>query len=66
MKDPERLAKPAHPLPIYPRFKEVKVYMGAGWEKGSVMDSSRNHCTVRLGRRNATTTCRDARNIHPA
>lgn len=65
MRDSERLLKASTPLPILRKQSEVKVYMGAGWEKGTVRESTREHLTVWLGRRNCSTTCRDARNIQP-
>ena len=41
----------------------VKVFMGAGWEKGSVLDWSKSRVTVRLHRGNRNTVCHDARNL---
>ena len=41
----------------------VKVYMGAGWEKATVIHWDKNRCTVRLNRGGATVVCSDARNL---
>ena len=41
----------------------VKVFMGAGWEKGSVMEWTKNRVTVRLARGSKTVVCHDARNL---
>ena len=52
-----------HPLPVIGRGQAVQVFMGAGWSKGTVQESSRDRCSVRLGREQKTTVVRDARNI---
>ena len=60
----DRLAKPRHPLPTLRKGTAVSIFMGAGWEKGTVTDSTRDRCTVRLGRgAGRSRTCFDARNI---
>lgn len=41
----------------------VRVFMGAGWEKGSVVHWSTDRVTVKLNRGNKNTTCHDARNL---
>jgi sRNA-binding protein len=41
----------------------VKVFMGAGWEKGVVVQWEKSRCTVRLNRGNKTVVCHDARNL---
>ena len=41
----------------------VKVFMGAGWEKGVVVQWEKSRCTVRLSRGNKTVVCHDARNL---
>lgn len=41
----------------------VKVFMGAGWEKGSVVQWEKSRVTVRLSRGNRTVVCHDARNL---
>ena len=62
----QRLAKPAHPLPVFRKGTPVSIYMGAGWEKGTVTESTKDRCTVRLSRgASRVRTCFDARNIKP-
>ena len=41
----------------------VKVFMGAGWEKGTVVQWEKTRVSVRLARGNKTVVCRDARNF---
>ena len=41
----------------------VKVFMGAGWEKAVVVQWEKSRCTVRLNRGNKTVVCWDARNL---
>ena len=41
----------------------VKVFVGAGWEKGTVVQWEKSRCTVRLNRGNKTVVCHDARNL---
>ena len=41
----------------------VKVFIGAGWEKGTITDWQKNRVSVRLSRGNRTVTCYDARNL---
>ena len=41
----------------------VKVFMGAGWEKGTVVQWEKSRCTVRLNRGNKTVVCHDSRNL---
>jgi hypothetical protein len=62
-KEYERLSQPPHPLPILRKGTEVKVFCGAGWQKGKVVSSTRDFCTVYLSQGRRNTTCRDARNI---
>jgi hypothetical protein len=66
MKETEqkRLSKSPTPMPILRKGTPVSIYMGAGWEKGTVTDSTKRHCSVRLNRGTSRTkTCFDARNI---
>ena len=42
---------------------QVKVFVGAGWEKGTVVDWSKNRVVVRLARGSRNVTCYDARNL---
>ena len=41
----------------------VKVFMGAGWEKGVVVQWEKSRVTVRLNRGSKTVVCHDARNL---
>ena len=41
----------------------VKVFMGAGWEKGTVVQWEKSRCTVRLNRGNKNVVCHDSRNL---
>ena len=59
----QRLEMPAHPLPVLERNQDVKIYMGAGWAKGTVICSDLDGCTVRLPQLQKTVRVRDARNI---
>lgn len=60
----QRLSKPATPMPIFRRGTPVSIYMGAGFEKGVVVESTKDRCTVRLNRgASRVRTCFDARNI---
>lgn len=66
MKETEqkRLSKSPTPMPILRKGTPVSIYMGAGWEKGTVTDSTKRHYSVRLNRGTSRTkTCFDARNI---
>ena len=61
----QRLEMPAHPLPVFERNQDVKIFMGAGWAKGTVSRSDLDGCTVRLPQAQRTVRVRDARNIVP-
>lgn len=41
----------------------VKVFCGAGWEKGTVVEWTKSRVTVRLNRGSKTVVCHDARNL---
>ena len=58
-----RLEMPAHPLPVLERNQDVKIFMGAGWAKGTVIRSDLDGCTVWLPQLQKTVRVRDARNI---
>lgn len=62
----ERLQGPIKPLPVFTRGTAVKVYVGAGWAKGTVNESTRDVCSVWLTQQRRTTRCHDARNIQRA
>ena len=59
----DRMQKKPHPLPVFRKQTEVKVFMGAGWLKGVVIDSTKDYCTVYLSQGRRNTTVRDQRNI---
>ena len=61
----KRLESPRHPLPVFRRDTPVKVFMGAGWAKGTVNTSDRDACVVYLTQLRRTTRVKDARNIIP-
>jgi hypothetical protein len=62
-RDSVRMARQPTPMPIIGRGQPVDVYMGAGWSKGVVENSTRESCSVQLKRENKSTVVRDARNI---
>lgn len=66
MKEQARLEKPRWPLPMFPYGTAVKVFVGAGWAKGTVQNSTKDACTVWLTQARKTTRCCDARNITSA
>lgn len=59
----QRLEMPAYPLPAFESDQDVKVFMGAGWTKGSVVRSDLCSCTVRLPQLQKAVRVFDARNI---
>lgn len=65
VKAAEWMQQPPHPLPVFRKRDAVQVFMGAGWLKGTVLDSSRDRCTVWLGQAQRSTTVYDARNVRP-
>ena len=58
----QRLEMPAYPLPALERNQDVRIFMGAGWVKGTVICSDLDGCTVRLPQLQRTVRVRDARN----
>lgn len=63
MKTNERMAKPIAFQTALRKGTNVKIFMGAGWEKGVLIDWQKNRCTVRLNRGNKSVVCYDARNL---
>lgn len=63
MRDGERMAKAPHPLPVIGQGQPVHIYLGAGWAKGTVHDSTRDRCVVWLAQGQRAVTCYDARNL---
>ena len=59
----ERMPQPPTPLPVYRKGTPVKVFIGAGWGRGTVEYSDKHRCTVyfKIGSRRVTVY--DARNI---
>jgi len=51
------------PMRVMRKRTSVKVFMGAGWEKGTVVEWRANGTTVYLPRKKQTVTVRDNRNI---
>jgi hypothetical protein len=59
----ERMAQNPTPLPIYRRNTTVRVFMGAGWQQGAVVDSTKERCVVELIKVRRSVTVYDSRNI---
>ena len=59
----ERMSRPATPMTILRKGTEVKAYMGAGWTKGTVVESTKQYCTVYLTQGRRQVTVRDQRNL---
>ena len=59
----ERMSGPIQFQDALRKGTNVKVFMGAGWEKGTVVQWEKSRCTVRLNRGNKTVVCHDARNL---
>ena len=63
LKASQRMSGPIDFREALRRGHQVKVFMGAGWEKGTVQEWTKSRVTVRLARGNKTTVCHDARNL---
>jgi len=63
LKRSERMSGPIEFQDALRKGTNVKVFCGAGWEKGVVTDWQKSRVTVRLNRGNKTVTCYDARNL---
>ena len=59
----ERMSRPATPMTILRKGTEVKAYMGSGWTKGTVVESTKQYCTVYLTQGRRQVTVRDQRNL---
>jgi len=59
----ERMSCPIQFQDALRKGTNVKVFMGAGWEKGTVVQWEKSRVTVRLNRGNKTVVCHDARNL---
>lgn len=63
MKKMERMYGPIQFEDALRKGTPVKVFLGAGWEKGSLVEWTKNRVVVRLARGNRNVTCYDARNL---
>ena len=63
MKKIERMYGPIQFQQALRKGTNVKVFLGAGWEKGTIVEWSKSRVTVRLNRGNRNVTCHDARNL---
>lgn len=61
--DRERLLRQPYPMPIFEVLTTVEIYIGAGWKKGSVVESCESSCVVRFAVGGGGACCYDARNI---
>ena len=59
----ERMSRPPTPMNVLRKQTEVKVFMGAGWTKGTVVESTKQYCTVYLTQGRRQVTVRDQRNL---
>ncbi len=63
MKKIERMYGPIQFQQALRKGTSVKVFLGAGWEKGSVVEWTKNRVVVRTNRGSRNVTCYDARNL---
>jgi len=63
MKASEWMQQAPQPLRSFSRHQAVRVRMGAGWEKGSVVQWTKEGVSVWLGRSQKMVVVRDNRNI---
>ena len=63
MKKIERMYQPIEFQNALRKGTQVKVFLGAGWEKGALVEWTKNRVVVRLARGNRNVTCYDARNL---
>lgn len=59
----EWMTQDALPMRSMRKGTNVKVFMGAGWDSGKVIEWRTSGITVYLDRRKKTVCCRDNRNI---
>ncbi len=59
----ERMQQDPTPLPVYRKGTPVKVYIGAGWGKGTVEYSDKARCVVFLKIGSRRVSCYDRRNL---
>ena len=63
MKKIERMYGPIEFQDALRKGTQVKVFLGAGWEKASVVEWTKNRVVVRTNRGSRNVTCYDARNL---
>jgi hypothetical protein len=63
VKAAEWMAQDPLPMRVMRKGTRVKVFCGAGWDKGKVVEWKSSGITVYLDRRKKTVCCRDNRNI---
>ena len=63
MKAAEWYQQPALPMRSMRKGTNVKVFCGASWDSGKVVNWDQNGITVYLDKRKKTVCCRDNRNI---
>jgi hypothetical protein len=63
MKAAEWMQQQPLPMRSFRKGTMVKVFMGAGWEKGKVSEWNRDYVSVWLSRRQKVVIVRDNRNI---
>ena len=63
VKKSQRMQGPIEFTQALRKGSPVKVFMGAGWEKGTVVQWAKDRVTVRLNRGNKTVVCHEARNL---
>ena len=63
MKKIERMYQPIEFQDALRRGTQVKVFLGAGYEKGTIVEWTKNRVVVRLARGNRNVVCYDARNL---
>jgi hypothetical protein len=63
VKAAEWMQQPPLPMRSFRKNTFVKVFMGAGWSKGKVVEWTKDGVTVRLAREQRNVIVRDNRNI---
>lgn len=63
LKKSERMSGPIEFQSALRKGTPVKVFVGAGWEKGSVVEWSKQRVAIRAARGGRTIMCYDARNL---
>lgn len=63
LKAAEWYLQPSQPMRSMRKGTNVKIFMGAGWAKGTVVNWASSGITVYLAREKRTVTVRDNRNL---